>query len=108
MTLAELVYPVISMSADATDAETSVREVSLYLDVSYDCVDVNGVLLRRVDFNRFIDSQGGGSASAEYSIWSDCSDGHAENFSGRVRASSMDSQGAVGWSSWVTVFESPF
>jgi hypothetical protein len=99
VTLAELVYPTLSMSAGASDPETSVREVSLYLELRYDCIDgASGEPRETVTRSGFYDSQGGCPPEV----------GHAENFSGRVRASATDSQGAVGWSSWVAVFESPF
>jgi hypothetical protein len=107
--LAELLYPTLSMSASATDPETSVTQITLYLELRYECIDsASGEPLRTVTKSGAYQSAGGGTIDATYSIWDDCGDGYGDNISGRVRASATASQGLVGWSSWVSVFISPF
>jgi hypothetical protein len=110
VSLAELLYPVLSMSASASDPETSVSQITIYLELRYDCTSSSGGVLFPVSKAGAYASASGGTINSSYNVWSDCdsSIGYADNISGRVRASATDSQGAIGWSSWVTIFISPF
>ena len=106
--LAELLYPTLSMSASASDPETSVTQITLYLELHYDCIDsASGEPLFTVNKSGAYASAGGGSIDSTYNIWDGCS-GYGDNISGRVRGSATDTQGAVGWSSWVSIYISPF
>ena len=82
--------------------------MTLYLDMRYDCIDsASGEPISSPSWSGAYSSAGGGSIDDTYNIWDHCS-GYAENFSGRVRASATDSQGLIGWSDWVAIYESPF
>jgi outer membrane biosynthesis protein TonB len=106
--LAEMVYPVLSMEASASDPETSVRQITLYLELRYDCIDsASGEPISTESLSGAYQSAAGGSISATYNVWDHCS-GYGDNFSGRVRASATDSQGMIGWSAWVPIYFSPF
>jgi hypothetical protein len=100
-------YPTLSMSASASDPETWVTQMTLYLDISYDCVhEVGGVPIYSDGHSGAYRSAGGGEINATYPV--SCSSGFPDNVSGRVRASATDSQGAIGWSAWTPIYISPF
>jgi hypothetical protein len=95
------------MEASASDPETSVRQITIYLEFRYDCIDsASGEPIFTENLSGPYQSASGGSITASYNVWDHCS-GYADNMSGRVRASATDSQGLIGWSSWVNIYFSP-